>query len=271
LPDAAGDAKVAGDGAGVRVHDQFEPRLVLWDIDQTLIGAGGVGLEAYAAAFTRATGRAWDAAYCFGGLTEAAMAADVLRFHGIATDRRLVATFLSYVVEEHLARAADLARRGQALPGAVDALVALTAAAGVRQSVLTGNLRTIAYLKLEVFGLSRWLDLVIGAFGDEETKRSALVPRAWRHAREQRGEIYRPAQTVLVGDTETDVEAALVNGAAVVAVASGSTPAARLSAAGADIVLDDLTDTERVLAAINEASAAARRADRSARRSYPTP
>jgi uncharacterized protein YbjT (DUF2867 family) len=53
------------------------------------------------------------------------------------------------------------------------------------------------------------------------------------------------------------VEAALVNGAAVVAVASGTTPAARLSAAGADVVLDDLTDTARVLAAISEASAAA--------------
>ncbi|BCB88661.1 haloacid dehalogenase [Phytohabitans suffuscus] len=239
------------------MRDQSESRLVLWDIDHTLIRAGGVGVDSCAAAFTRATGRAWNTEYSFSSLTDAAMAADLLRFHGIAADRRLVATFHSYLVDEHRARAADLAIRGQALPGAVDVLAALDAAAGVRQSVLTGNLRPIADLKLAVFGLGRWLDLAIGAFGDEETERSALVPRALRQAREQRGERYHPAQTVLVGDTVRDVEAALVNGAAVVAVATGTTSAARLRAAGADIVLDDLADTERVLDAVNEAAAAA--------------
>lgn len=239
------------------MRDRSEPRLVLWDIDQTLIRAGGVGLDSYAAAFTRATGRPWNMEYAFSGLTETAMVAEVLRFHGVASDPRLLATFLAHVVEEHLARAGELTIRGQVLPGAVDALAALATTAGVRQSVLTGNLRVIAHLKLEAFGLDRWLDLAVGAFGDEEPERAALVPLAWRHAREWRGEVYHAAQTVLIGDTVRDVEAALVNGAAAVAVASGTTPVAQLRAAGAHVVLDDLTDTERVLAAVDEACAAA--------------
>ncbi|MFD0633009.1 HAD family hydrolase [Catenulispora yoronensis] len=68
-----------------------------------------------------------------------------------------------------------------------------------------------------------------------------------------------PAQTIILGDTVRDVEAALTHGAAVVAVASGTTPAADLRAAGAEIVLDDLADTGAVLAAIRDASEIAAR------------
>ncbi len=242
------------------MRDRPEPRLVLWDIDHTLIHLGGVGLDAYAAAFARATGRPWNRAFVVPGLTERAMVAAALRFHGLDPDPASQAAFLDYTVEEHQARADQFARRGGVLAGAAEALAALAATDGVRQSVLTGNLRSIALLKLRAFGLDRWLDLGIGAFGDEDTERADLVLRAWEHARVERGETYHGAQTVLIGDTVRDVQAALANGVGIVAVASGTTPATRLREAGADIVLANLADTERLLAAVHRAvrTAAAR-------------
>lgn len=230
-------------------------RLLLWDVDHTLIRLNGVGLEAYAAAFTRLTGQSWRGADAFSGRTERAAAVEILRAHGVESAPRTVEALLRLVEEEHRARTHLMVERGRVLPGAVEALAALAATDGVRQSVLTGNLRAVAVHKLKVFGLDRWLDVMIGAFGDEDVERAALVPRAWRNARVHRGEVYGAAQTVLIGDSVRDVEAAAVHGAGFVGVATGTTSAAELSGAGAGTVLDDLTDTSRVLAAVHDALA----------------
>ena len=124
------------------------------------------------------------------------------------------------------------------------------AAAGVRQSVLTGNLRPLAELKLRRAGLGDDLDLDAGAYGDVHEVRSELVAVARRAARRAYGVGFPGAATVLVGDTPLDVEAALATGARVVAVATGSYPASELAAAGASLVLPDLTDSARVVAAV---------------------
>lgn len=84
-----------------------------------------------------------------------------------------------------------------------------------------------------------------------------MVPHAWGRAEAAYGETNSPAHTVVLGDTVLDVKAALAHGAAMVAVASGTTSAADPRDAGADVVLDDLADTARVLEAIGKASAAA--------------
>jgi phosphoglycolate phosphatase len=230
-------------------------RLVLWDVDHTLIHLNGVGLEAYAAAFTRLTGRPWRGADAFTGRTERAAAVEILRAHGVESGPPAVRAFLGLVEEEHRARAGQMVERGQVLPGAAEALAALAATDGVRQTVLTGNLRAVALLKLDVFGLDRWLDVTIGAFGDEDVERAALVPRACRNAKEHRGEVFGAAHTVLIGDSVRDVEAAAAHGAGIVGVATGTTSAAALRGAGARTVLDDLTDTSRVLAAVHDALA----------------
>jgi phosphoglycolate phosphatase-like HAD superfamily hydrolase len=135
------------------------------------------------------------------------------------------------------------------LPGAVDAVAAL-AAAGIRQSVLTGNVKPLAALKLRLAGLGEHLDLDVGAYGDAHEVRAELVAVARRAARSAYGIDFSGSATVLVGDTPLDVEAALAAGARVVAVATGSYPAADLAAAGAHVVLPDLTDTAEVLAAV---------------------
>jgi phosphoglycolate phosphatase-like HAD superfamily hydrolase len=131
----------------------------------------------------------------------------------------------------------------------VDAIAAL-ASAGIRQSVLTGNIRPLAELKLGLAGLGDHLDLDVGAYGDVHEVRAELVEVARRAARQAYGTDFSGSSTVLIGDTPLDVEAALAAGARVVAVATGSYPAADLAAAGADVILPDLTDTARVLAAV---------------------
>ena len=139
------------------------------------------------------------------------------------------------------------ARGSGRLAGASDAVAAL-ASAGIRQSVLTGNIRPLAALKLRLAGLGEHLDLDVGAYGDVHEVRAELVAVARRAAREAYGTDFSGSSTVLIGDTPLDVEAALAAGARVVAVATGSYPAADL--AGAHVVLPDLSDPARVLAAV---------------------
>jgi phosphoglycolate phosphatase len=135
------------------------------------------------------------------------------------------------------------------MPGAAAAVAAL-AAAGVRQSVLTGNVRPLAELKLGLAGLGQDLDLDVGAYGDAHEVRAELVPVARQAARLAYGADFAGLSTVLIGDTTLDVAAALAAGARAVAVATGPCSAAELAAAGAHVVLPDLTDVPLVLAAV---------------------
>ena len=153
--------------------------------------------------------------------------------------------------------AADDAVAGQVrpMPGASAALASFgeLASAGVRQSVLTGNVRPLAMLKLRRAGLGEHLDLDAGAYGDTHEVRAELVAVAREAASQIYGADFSGTSTVLVGDTPLDVAAALATGARAVAVATGSYTAADLAAAGAHVVLPDLTDTARVLAAVTSA------------------
>ena len=135
------------------------------------------------------------------------------------------------------------------MPGASAAIAAL-AFPGIRQSVLTGNIKPLAVLKLRRAGLGEHLDLDAGAYGDVHEVRAELVAVARHAAGRVFGVDFPGSSTVLVGDTPLDVEAALATGARVVAVATGSYSAAELAAAGAEMVLPDLTDTAGVVAAV---------------------
>jgi phosphoglycolate phosphatase-like HAD superfamily hydrolase len=128
----------------------------------------------------------------------------------------------------------------------------------VWQSVLTGNIRPLAEVKLGALGLGDPLDLAIGAYGDMDEVRAGLVRVARERAAAAAGPGSRGfdgAATVLVGDTPLDVAAALATGARAVGVATGSYTEAELAAAGAHVVLPDLADVERVQAAVLDGSA----------------
>ncbi|GAA2097563.1 HAD family hydrolase [Actinomadura alba] len=226
------------------------PLLVLWDIDHTLIDCGTVAHQAYATAFRKATGRPLERPWRFDGRTELAAATEALRAHGLDPGGGLLDAFTELIVAETRDRGADLAAGGQVLPGAAEALAAVGAVPGVRQSVLTGNLYDLALWKLTVFGLDGHVDLRLGAFGGDAFERTDLPAHAFDRTERHLGRRYGGADTVIVGDTPRDVATARAVGARAVAVATGADSAAALEAAGADVVLPDLADTAAVLRAV---------------------
>ena len=233
--------------------------LVLWDVDHTLINAGRAGWRAYQLAFGQMFGADVPAAPSMAGRTDRAIALETLALAGVPDPRSQVDAF-QRVLAQVAPSVADVVREhGRVLPGAAEAVRALAAAAGnpgtggsgrIVQSVLTGNMRVMAQMKLGALGLDRDLDLRVGAYGDAHEIRADLVPLARANAAAAYGADFSGPSTVLVGDTPLDVEAARVAGARAVAVASGEFSVADLAAAGADAVLPDLTDTAAVLAAI---------------------
>jgi phosphoglycolate phosphatase-like HAD superfamily hydrolase len=226
------------------------PRLVLWDIDQTLIDGGTATHSAYAAAFHQATGAQLVQPWQFDGRTELAAAGEVLLVHGFDPAGELLRIFLDLIIIELQQRAPQLAATGKVLSGAAEALAAAGRTPGMHQSVLTGNLYPLAVLKLTTFSLDTHLDLRIGAYGGDAVERADLPRHALDRARHHLGQSFLGTQMVIIGDTRRDIQAAHAIGAKAIGVATGTTSAAELHATGADVVLPDLTDTQAVLHAI---------------------
>jgi phosphoglycolate phosphatase len=225
--------------------------LVLWDVDYTLVSADGLGTRLYEVVFLEMFGRELPRVAPKAGRTDRAIIADTLAMAGLDAPRERVDTFLATLARQ-VAVADGMNVRVRALPGASGAIAALAASAGngIRQSVLTGNIRPLAALKLRQAGLNDHLDLDVGAYGDVHEVRAELVPVARLAASQAYGADFGGWSTVLVGDTPLDVEAALAAGARAVGVATGSYSQEQLTAAGAHAVLPDLTDAARVRAAI---------------------
>jgi phosphoglycolate phosphatase len=224
--------------------------LVLWDIDHTLIETGGVGSEIYAAAFQQATGHKLEQMADVSGRTEPVIFRETLALHGLADPGDLFSVFADEQARGYAGRVDELRRRGRALPGAAQALSALARRDDALQSVLTGNIRRSAEIKLSAFGLSTYLDLDAAAYGTDSDERADLVPIARSRAIQRTGCPYGPESTVLIGDTPADVAAAQDGGARVIAVATGNFSTDDLAAAGASTILADLTSTAALLAAI---------------------
>jgi phosphoglycolate phosphatase len=226
--------------------------LVLWDVDYTLVSAGGLGTRLYEDVFREMFGRELPAVAPKAGRTDRAITLDTLELAGVDEPRGRVDDFLAALARRVAAEDGTATGHVRAQAGAQAAVGAL-AGAGLRQSVLTGNIRPLAALKLHAAGLGEHLDLDIGAYGDVHEERAELVPVARRAAGLAYGADFAGHSTVLVGDTPLDVAAALATGARAVGVATGSFSAAQIAAAGAHAVLPDLTDAALVLAAVTGA------------------
>jgi phosphoglycolate phosphatase-like HAD superfamily hydrolase len=229
-------------------------RLVLWDIDGTLVQAGEVGRDIFTEAFQAVLGRAPDQvaarALAMAGRTDPEIALEFLAAHEIAEGERHLPAFSEALVTALAAKAALIRKLGRALPGAREALAALDRSDGVVQSLLTGNVQPNALLKLASFGLDGYLDFEVGGFGSDHHHRPSLVGVARAKAERKYGTGFAGAATVLVGDTPLDVAAGRAGGARVVAVATGPYGVEELQATRPDTVLEDLRDTEAVRAAI---------------------
>jgi phosphoglycolate phosphatase-like HAD superfamily hydrolase len=196
----------------------------------------------YADAFEEITGRQPHQPARTEGRTDRSIMTDLLGRHGITSPPWAVVQ--AALERAGLANQELLRARGRVLPGVHASLNALVPVADTVVSVLTGNIKANAQVKLGTFGLDRSLDLSVGAYGEESEDRAALVPIARARARRQYPGL-AGGPVVLVGDTPRDVRAALDAHAHVIAVASGLHSVAELHLAGAGVVLEDLRDTER--------------------------
>ena len=225
---------------------------MLWDIDQTLIDSGGVGVHVYQLVFRDLFRTGLPGLVPFAGRTERAIVLDLLALAGIREPRQHVDEFLARIAAHAPELAGLVAARGRALPGAAAALAAVAAQTTpvAVQSVLTGNVRAMAEMKLHALGLADHLDLDIGAYGDTVECRADLVHLARSQAALAYGHDFAGSETVLAGDTPLDVAAALSAGARSLGVATGASTAAELAAASAGAVLPNLTDPSAVVGAI---------------------
>jgi phosphoglycolate phosphatase len=145
------------------------------------------------------------------------------------------------------ARRDDLVTQGQLLPGAAEAMAAVAKLDGAVQTVLTGNGKPNAILKLRAFGLDTHVDFDVGGYGGEAYPKGTLLGVARQRAAEKYGVTFGERATVYVADSPRDIDAARVGGARSLAVASGRSSSAELRDAGADAVLPDLTDTTALI------------------------
>jgi phosphoglycolate phosphatase len=216
--------------------------LVLWDVDGTLVRTAGHGRWAFEEAFQAVVGRLPEPVD-FAGRTDRQIALTMLAGEERHLDRLLEELESALELRKDALRA-----EGFAYPGVSEVLEALDARDDVVQSLLTGNILPNAIVKVSAFGLERWLDFEVGAYGsDPHEERSDLVAVARERASAKYGQ---PTGAVLVGDTPLDVRAAHEAGARAVAVASGFAERDALVASRPDALLDDLRDTAAAVAAI---------------------
>jgi phosphoglycolate phosphatase len=224
--------------------------LVLWDVDGTLVDARGLGTRMYEVVFRSMFGRELVNVAAKAGRTDRAIIAETLVMADVPDAPMWVDPFLA-ALNAHVLTLDGIADSAVlALPGAAAALATLRGR--VFQSVLTGNVRPLAELKLRAAGLCAPLNFDAGAYGDAHEVRAELVGIARRAAKAVYGADFDGHATVLIGDTPLDVAAALAAGARAIGVATGGYSLADLAQAGAHAVLPDLRDPARLIAALSD-------------------
>ncbi len=225
-------------------------RLLLFDIDGTLILTGGAGQRAMTRAFADVYGIPDALAGIeMAGRTDTSILADALGRHGLTAEPDALDGFRSRYLaclREEVPRPGTGKR---VLPGIEPLLEALATRRDRLLGLLTGNFADAAEVKLGHFDL--WRYFRCGAFGDDAHDRNQLVPVALSRARAcGLPPAVEGGHVVIIGDTPRDIACARAHGARVIAVATGEYGSAALEAAGADVVFEDLSDTAAVLAAI---------------------
>jgi phosphoglycolate phosphatase len=223
------------------------PALILFDIDGTLLLSGRAGLRAMTRAFQETFGIT-DAfkGESFGGRTDSYLVSKALKMAGLPDTPeqhdRFRGNYLPLLAEE-------IQHPGEGhkglMPGARELLDALEEYDHLHLALLTGNYREAAEIKLQHFEI--WEFFEWGAFSDDHHDRNELVPIARARAETYDIPVEAIDRVIVIGDTPHDIECARVAGARSIAVATGGYSTDQLKQAGADEVLPDLADTDRVL------------------------
>ncbi len=215
-------------------------KLVLYDIDGTLITAGGAGLKSLDRAFHNLFGI--EEAFrtmAMAGKTDPQIIREGLKLHGLehldGNVDRMIEKYLFFLEEE-----IDNPMR-HIMPGIKESLD-LFGDRGMTIGLLTGNLEKGAKIKLNPFGIFEYFNS--GAFGSDHEDRNELLPIAIEKYRKQ-GQEFSPRDCFVIGDTPRDVQCAKVHGAYCIAVATGPYSIDDLRNTEADIVFESLADVDK--------------------------
>jgi phosphoglycolate phosphatase len=226
-------------------------RLLLFDIDGTLIRAGRVGAAAFDRAIEAVIGEVPAERVRMSGKTDPQIVREYLALVESDDPSHLPAV-LARLERELAAAAHQIATDGETCPGVRELLPALATDDRLHLSVLTGNIAPNAVVKLAAFGLEKWLDLESGAYGSDHEDRRELVPIALGRLASLRGIRLTPAEVWVIGDTPRDFECAEAAAAHSLLVATGAYDLEKLGSLGADDVLADLSDTDAVVDLLTE-------------------
>jgi len=223
-------------------------RLILFDIDGTLLSAGRAARESILAALRAVLG--WDGTADgndFSGKTDPQILRELVE-ESVGADRfqAELARVLDRYVEELRSRL-----RPEAVvpkPGVPELLERLAREPNVVLGLLTGNIERGARLKLDPPGFNRYFPF--GAFGDDSADRYCLPAVAVARARERTGRDFAGESVVIIGDSVHDVGCGRPLGARTVAVATGPTPAERLAAERPNALFQDFSDVRAAAEAI---------------------
>jgi phosphoglycolate phosphatase-like HAD superfamily hydrolase len=217
-------------------------RLLLWDIDGTLISTGAAGHRAIA----RATAARFEGGDLDGveiaGRTDLGIGRQILsKYHAPVNDESVHSFLDLYVefLEEELPRG-----KGRVLPGVLELLEDTATKSDITLGLLTGNLERGAKLKLEHYDL--WRFFAFGAFADDHHDRNQLGAFALSRAHETTGIDFAPAQVDVIGDTGHDIACGKAFGARTIAVATGSWSREQLAEHNPDFLFDDLANVDEV-------------------------
>jgi phosphoglycolate phosphatase-like HAD superfamily hydrolase len=212
-------------------------RLLLFDIDNTLLYTGGAGVAALNLAFSEMFGIEDGFRMAnMSGRTDLYILSEGLRHHGISEG---VEAHIDKLIERYLGHLSHtLAERdGHLKPGFPQLLEALSQREGVRIGLATGNFSRAAWMKLDRYGIRQYFEGG-GAFGEASLDRSEMV--RLNLARISDGA--KPDETLIIGDTPHDISSALDNGLVAVGVATGNYTADQLRESGAHLAFQDFTD-----------------------------
>jgi phosphoglycolate phosphatase-like HAD superfamily hydrolase len=217
-------------------------RLILFDIDGTLLSAGGAPRRAFRRALIEYFGTDGDESRMdFSGKTDPQIVYELMGPAGFGDDRieeRIERLF------EHYLKGLERELEGEAghrlHPGAAEVVASLAQDPRVVLGLVTGNVERGARLKLERFDL--WRCFAVGAFGSDHRDRDRLPQIAIERACRLTGGHFAGGDAVVVGDTPADVQCARAVGALAVAVATGRPTRDELEAARPDVLLESLEE-----------------------------
>jgi phosphoglycolate phosphatase len=219
-------------------------RLLLFDIDGTLIHSGGAGVEALIRAFKERFGIEDDLHDIeIAGMTDSGIVVSILNKHRIPATHENVSAFLdSYV---HFLSLELPQRKGKLLPGVLKLLERLKSRPHVVLALLTGNVSRGARLKLEHYGV--WHFFEFGAFADDHHDRNELGRFARTRAKQKHGREFVASEIDVIGDTPRDIACGRALGARTIAVATGRWSRDELSKHTPDFLIDDLSDVNTII------------------------